>query len=253
MTDLFVKYGLRRLLNLSGKETANGAAETPPEVVAAVAAILPESVDMLDLQAAASAVIARVAGSDAGFVTGCVAAGLSVSVAACMTGTDIVKVEQLPDTAGMKNEVILQKGHDVHYGSRLSQKLRLPGARVVEVGTATDCAQYQLRGAIGPQTAAAVFVWSHHCVLPGLLDLRAFASVCREAGVPVIVDAANEYDWPGMLAMGADLVIFSALKAARGPTAGVIAGREDLVRACMFQERGIGRPMKAGKEGVIGA
>lgn len=251
--DVFTKYDLRKVINVSGRETAYGAAKVPDQVIRAVASILPHSVDVLDLEAAASEVVARVTGAEAGFITGCAAAGISVSVAACMAGSDLVRTEQLPDTTGLKEEVILQKGHDVNYGARVSQNIRLPGARVVEIGTATDCAEYQLRGAIGSHTGAAVFVWSHHAVMTGLLDLREFSDICHQHGVPVIVDAANEQDWPGILAMGADLLIFSAHKAAGGPTAGVIAGRAELVRACMFQERGIGRTMKCGKEAIVGA
>jgi L-seryl-tRNA(Ser) seleniumtransferase len=253
MRDPFERYGLRRLINVSGKETANGAAQVPPEVINAVAAILGESVDMLELQAAASGVIARVTSGGAGYVAGCVAAGISMSVAACMTGSDLARVERLPDTTGMRDEVILQKGHNIAYGGRLDQQVRLTGAQLVEIGTSTECSLYQLRGAISPATAAAIYVVSHHAVLADMLDLRSFCAVCREHGVPVIVDAANEYDWRGMFEQGADLVIFSAHKAPRGLTAGVVAGREDLVRAVLFNERGIGRPMKVGKEGVMGA
>jgi L-seryl-tRNA(Ser) seleniumtransferase len=251
--DFFARHGLRRLVNVSGKETANGAAQVPPEVAGQVLSMLGESVDMLELQAAASAVIARVTGGGAGFVAGCVAAGLCMSVAACMTGADMAKVEQLPDTAGMRDEVILQKGHNVGYGGRLDQQIRLTGAGLVEIGTATECSHYQLRGAIGARTAAAIYVVSHHAVLADMIDLRSFCAICHEQGVPVIVDAANEYDWPGMFAAGADVVVFSAHKAPRGLTAGVVAGREDLMRAVLFNERGIGRPMKAGKEGIVGA
>ena len=86
----------------------------------------------------------------------------------------------------------------------------------------------------------------------GLIDLVTFCRICRERGVPVIVDAAAEYGWRDFLAAGADLVLFSAQKAAAGLTAGVVAGKRDLVRACYAQQRGIGRPMKAGKEGIIG-
>jgi L-seryl-tRNA(Ser) seleniumtransferase len=70
--------------------------------------------------------------------------------------------------------------------------------------------------------------------------------------VPVVVDAAAEYGWRDMLATGADLVLFSAQKALGGPTAGVIAGKRHLVRAAYAQSRGIARPMKAGKEAVVG-
>ncbi|MCC7426915.1 MAG: aminotransferase class V-fold PLP-dependent enzyme [Alphaproteobacteria bacterium] len=253
MADIFDRYGLTRLINVSGKETANGAAQVPPEVLDAVMGVLPQAVDILELQAAASGVIARVTGGEAGFVAGCVAAGICMSVAGCMTGPDMVRVERLPDANGMKNEVLLLKGHNVTYGGRIDQQIALTGARVVEVGTATDVALYQLRGAIGPNTAAAVYVLSHHAVQADMIDLATFCSVCHEAGVPVIVDAANEYDWPGMFAKGADIVIFSAHKAPRAPTAGVVAGREALVRAALFNERGIGRPMKCGKEGIVGA
>jgi len=86
-----------------------------------------------------------------------------------------------------------------------------------------------------------------------MIGLRDFAEACHAADVPVIVDAAAEYGWRGFLAAGADLLLFSAQKAMGGPTAGIVAGRRDLVRACHAQQRGIGRPMKAGKEAVAGA
>ncbi len=252
MSDIFEKYGLSRVVNVSAKETAWGAARVHPEVIGAAASILPHALDLGQLHRAASAVIAEAAGGEAGFVTGCTAAGIAVSVAACMTGLNLALVEQLPDTTGMKDEVIVQKGHECNFGARISQMIRIPGARVVEVGTATDCARFQVEGAINENTAAAVYVVSHHTVQVGQLDLAAFAEVCRAKGVPVIVDVAGEYDWPGVLEVGADLVIWSAHKTMGGLTAGVIAGRADLIGACYFNERGIGRPMKAGKEGIIG-
>jgi L-seryl-tRNA(Ser) seleniumtransferase len=71
--------------------------------------------------------------------------------------------------------------------------------------------------------------------------------------VPVIVDAASEYDLRGFLAAGADLAVYSAHKFLGGPTAGIVAGRKDLVRAAYLQNYGIGRGMKVGKEGIAGA
>jgi D-glucosaminate-6-phosphate ammonia-lyase len=252
-TDPFARYGLARLINASGTETVFGASPVSPEVISAISAILPHSVDMAELQAVASRVIAQVTGAEAGFVTGCTSASIVIAAAACMTGLDLGRIERLPDSAGFRNELVIQKGHVVNYGSTISGDLRLSGAKVIEFGAAAETGVYQLRAAISPNTAAAVYVISHHCVATGMIGLAEFVKTCREAGVPVIVDAAAEYDWSGILSTGADLLLFSAQKAMAGPTAGIVAGRRDLVRACYAQQRGIGRPMKAGKEAVMGA
>src|SRR6202007_31539 len=82
--------------------------------------------------------------------------------------------------------------------------------------------------------------------------LKQFAAICRAKGVPVIVDAASEYDLKGFLQQGGDIVIFSGHKFLGGPTTGIVAGRKDLVRAAYLQNRGIGRGMKVGKESIAG-
>lgn len=253
MVDLLASLGLRQVINASGTMTALGASSVSAEVIAAATSILPRFVLMTELQAAASRAIAEATGAEAGCVTASVASGISVAVAACMTGAELSRIEQLPDTRGLRNEVLLQKGHDVNFGASISQMIALTGAQVVEVGTATSCGAYQLRGAVTEQTAAAVYVVSHHTVQSGLIDLRTFCTVCHEAGVPVVVDAASEYDLRGFLSQGADVVLYSAHKFLGGLTAGIIAGGLDLVRACYLQERGIGRAMKVGKEGIVGA
>lgn len=253
MSELFDRFGIRRVINASGTETVHGASRASEKVAAAVAAVLPHWIEMAELQRAASESIAKATGAEAGFVTGCSAAGIAVGVAAAMTGCDLGRVERLPDTAGLKNRVILQKGHEVNFGATVTQMIRITGAVPVEIGTATGCAAFQLEAAIDERTVAAVFVLSHHTVQSGLMDLKTFSAVCKAKGVPVIVDAAAEYDWPRMLRDGATCVVFSAQKAAVGATAGVMAGEREFIRACYHQERGIGRPMKAGKENVVGA
>ena len=253
MTDIFDRLGLRRVINVSGTETPFGASPVRPEVIAAITEITPHSVLMRELQSAASEVIARAAGTEAGCVTGCTAAGIVVAVAACMTGRDLARVEQLPDTKGMKNEVVMQKGHEITYGHNVSQNVRIAGASVIEIGAATQCGVYQLRHAITSNTAAAMYVVSPLTVQNRLIDLRTFCAVCHEYDVPVIVDAASVTDPRPYVEAGADLVLFSAHKAFASLTAGVIAGRLALVQACIYQEHGIGRPMKVGKEGVAGA
>lgn len=87
----------------------------------------------------------------------------------------------------------------------------------------------------------------------GMIPLETFAKIAHAKGIPVIVDAASEYDLTGFLAKGADIAIYSGHKFLGGPTSGIVAGREDLVRAAYLQNIGIGRGMKIGKESIAGA
>ena len=170
-----------------------------------------------------------------------------------MTGTDFLAIEKLPDrTCSLKNEVILQLGHAVNYGAPVDQSIRLAGGKVVLAGTATQVMPYHIESAINENTAALLFVVSHHTVQFGQVSLEQVAEICRPRGVPVIVDAASEYDLRGFLDRGADIVIYSGHKFLSGPTSGIVAGRKDLVRAAYLQNKGIGRGMKVGKESIAG-
>src|SRR3712207_5209869 len=115
-------------------------------------------------------------------------------------------------------------GHMVGYGAPVEQGVRLAGARVVPVGQATSARRYQLEGAITERTAAALYVVSHHTVQYGLLPLDEFVAACHARGVPVIVDAASEYDLKGFLATGADIALYSSHKFLGAPTGGIVAG-----------------------------
>jgi L-seryl-tRNA(Ser) seleniumtransferase len=250
--DIRAQLGLRPIINVSGTMTALGASIVVPEAVAAVTAILSEFVEVDDLQRKASAVIARLCGTEAGFVTASCAAAITLGVAGAMTGDDLAAVERLPDAAGMKQEVVILAGHMISYGAPVEQGIRLAGAKVVPVGQATSARHHQLAGAINERTAAAVYVVSHHVVQYGMLPLAEFAEIAHARGVPVIVDAASEYDLRGFLAAGADLALYSSHKFLGGPTGGIVAGRKELVRAAYLQNAGIGRGMKVGKEGIAG-
>src|SRR5262245_25938504 len=251
-SDIRLRLGVRPVINISGTMTSLGASIVVPEAVEAVAAVLPQFVEIDEVQKRASAAIARLCRAEAGFVTASCSAGISVAVAGAMTGADAAAIERLPDTTGLKNEVPILVGHMVTYGAPVEQAIRLTGAKAVPVGQATFARRYQVEGAINERTAAAVYVVSHHVVDHGLVPLEEFAHVCRARGVPVIVDAASEYDLKGFLARGADLAIYSAHKFLGGPTAGIVAGNTGLVRAAFMQNHGIGRGMKVGKEGIVG-
>jgi D-glucosaminate-6-phosphate ammonia-lyase len=250
--DIRSRLGLRPVINVSGTMTSLGASIVVPQAVEAVAAILTEFVELGDLHRRASTVIAELTGAEAGFITASCSAAISLAVAAAMTGPDLAAIERLPETTDLKNEVLIQSGHMVSYGAPVEQAIRLAGAKVVPVGQATGAAAYQLRGAINERTAAALYVVSHHVVDYAQIPLKVFAAVAHERGIPVIVDAASEYDLAGFLADSADLVLYSGHKFLGGPTSGIVAGPKEMVRNVYLQNRGIGRGMKVGKEGIVG-
>src|SRR5690606_15914844 len=113
--DIRPSLGLRPVINVSGTMTSLGASIAVSEVIEAMAQILPEFVEISDLQRKASAVIARATGAEAGCVTACAASGITLAVAAAMTGADLAKIRQLPDTTGMKDEVVMLAGHMVNF------------------------------------------------------------------------------------------------------------------------------------------
>ena len=250
--DIRARLGLRPVINVSGTMTSLGASIVVPQAIETVASVLGQWTEMSDLQRMASRTIARLTGSEAGCVTASCSAGITLAVAAAMTGSDLAVIERLPDTSGLRNEVVVQAGHLVSYGAPIDQAIRLSGAKVVPVGQATSAYAYQLAGAITENTAAAVYVVSHHVVEYGQIPLANFIATAHAKGVPVIVDAASEYDLTGFLAAGADVVLYSGHKFLGGPTSGIIAGSRALVRAAYLQNLGIGRGMKVGKEGIAG-
>ncbi len=251
-SDIRARRGLRPIINVSGTMTTLGASIVVPEAVREVAEILPEWVEVNHLHKMASQTIARSTGTEAGFVTSSAAAGITLAIAGCMTGPDLGKVEQLPDTTGMKSEVVIQIGHLTGYGASVDQAIRLAGAACAPVGNVTDVKAYQLAHKITEKTAAALYVVSHSTSQYGQLPLAEFARVCRDHGVPVIADLASEYDLKGFAESGADLVIYSGHKFLGGPTAGIVGGKKALVRATFLQNYGIGRGMKVGKESILG-
>ncbi|MBX5169928.1 MULTISPECIES: aminotransferase class V-fold PLP-dependent enzyme [unclassified Rhizobium] len=250
--DIRPSLGLRPVINVSGTMTSLGASIVVPEAIEAMASILPHFVEINDLQRKASAIIARLTGGEAGFVTASCSAGISLAVAGAITADNLLAIEKLPDAVPEKNEVLVQMGHVVSYGAPVDQAIRLAGGKAVLIGQATSTHRFHMEKAITDKTAAAVYVVSHHVVDYGLLNLKEFVEVAHAKGVPVIVDAASEYDLRIFLEQGADIALYSGHKFLGGPTSGIVAGRKELVRHAFLQNMGIGRGMKVGKESIFG-
>jgi len=251
-TDLFARWNLTPVINASGTMTGIGASRVPAEIRAVVDEVLGQFVGMDELQSLASDVIAGATGAEAGCVTGCAAAAITQTVAACLTGVDLAKIEALP-RVWTERRVLLPMGHMINYGAPVDQAIRLAGADVVPVGTAAACEQWHLRASLQQGAVAAVYVVSHHTVRDNELPIDVFIEICRKHGVAVIVDMASEYDLRGPIELGASAAIYSGHKFLSGVTSGIVAGKADLVQATYLQHMGIGRTMKAGKESVAGA
>ncbi|NMB11672.1 MAG: aminotransferase class V-fold PLP-dependent enzyme [Firmicutes bacterium] len=253
MKAIYEKYGLTPVINARSSATLLGAAQVGPYIREVVADSLGLSFAMAELQKRASQEIASFTGAEAGCVTACTAAGLSVAVAACITGRDPHRIKELPRVEGLKDEVVIEKGHVISAGDApMYQVVRITGATLIEVGEAADCGVFQLEASLMEQTACALYVITPRSSEAGLIDLETFIEVCHSKDVPVIVDAADGRGLREIVALGADIVIASGHKWICGPTSGILAGRKELIQACYMQEMGIGRMMKAGKESVIG-
>jgi len=284
MSDIFARFGVARIINAYGTNTRLSAGPLADEVAEAMREAARSSVDILDLQAAASREITRATGAEAGFVTSGASAALLLGAAACLARLDAGAMNRLPATREGRCEFLVSRSQRNMY----DRAIETAGGRLVDVGIpdrvsgagVRDASAAEFADAITPRTAGILHVAQPHAEPP----LPALARVAREAGVPLIVDAAAQLPPAANLRRfmeeGADLVAFSGGKAIGGPQAsGILCGRAPLVASALaqmldldlpeaqfrappefaplaqlafFPRTGIGRSCKVGREEVMG-
>ena len=283
LADPYQRLGVRPRINAAGALTRLGGAVMAPEVVAAMAAAARASVDIGELQDAASGRIARATGAEAGLVTTGAAAALTLAAAAAIARWDVARMAALPHADGFPHDILIPRTHRTGYAHALAAA----GARLVDIGHndrgtgagVRGLEAWEIETALSPSVVAVAFSAN----AANLVDLPTVAAVCRANGVPMIVDAAAQLppkeNLRRFIALGADLVAFSGGKALGGPQAsGILAGRRDLVASALLQQldmdvspetwtpprmvdranlrgvphHGIGRGFKAGKEEIVG-
>lgn len=282
--SIYEKLGLQPIINAAGTLTRLGGTVMRPEVRDAMTEAANELIPVDELQAVASSVIAHKCGSEAGFVTSGAAAGLTLAAAACMTGLDVARMDQLPHPEGGRTEIIICRPHRNSY----DHAYRAAGATFREVGMSDryvgvgvrETEVWEIEAAINERTAAIAYTAGANAHPP----LRALTEMASRHGVPGIVDAAGQLPPPSNLwryiADGADLVVFSGGKAIRGPQGtGILAGRRDLISSVALQSldmdvtfdlwspppelitkiklvgaprHGVGRGYKVAKEQIVG-
>ena len=282
--NVYERLGIRTIVNASGPSTRLSGGIMRPEVAAAMAEASQWCVDLAEVQGRASEILAEATGAEAGYVTAGASAALMLASAACLAGFDPARMNRLPDTTGMANEVVVARSQRNMYDRAVAQA----GARLVEVGIpdrfsgagVRDAQSWEYEAAINDKTAAILWVAQDHSE-PSLPEI---VTLARRHKLPVIVDAAGQLppaeNLKRFVADGADLVAFSGGKAIGGPQAsGFLAGRRPLIQSAALQQldhdtyfeqwsppaslvdkrtvvglpaSGVGRAAKCGKEEIVG-
>src|SRR5881394_1621561 len=242
--NVYTRLGVKTVINCRGTWTYLSGSLQFPEVRAAQTEASHHFVNMFELQHAASRRLAELTGAEAGMVTSGAAGAMASAAAACMAGSDPKYIWQLPDTTGLKQEVIMVGGR-----SAFDNAIRLTGAKLVLVGTAEE-----LANAINQNTA---MIYTTHLGS----DLQTETAVAKKYNIPMLLDDAAGIPPIANIKlyaqMGLDMYTFSGGKGLRGPQcSGLLLGRKDLIEAAMLntspREGAVCRAMKVGKEEIVG-
>ena len=182
--NVYQRLGLRTIVNASGPSTRLSGGIMRREVAEAMAEASQWCVDLAELQGRASEILAEATGAEAGYVTAGASAALMLATAACLAGLDPAKMNRLPDTTGMANEVVVARSQRNMYDHAVAQA----GAKLIEVGIpdrfsgagVRDAQVWEYEAAITERTAAILWVAQPHAE-PGLTEIVALARRHRPA------------------------------------------------------------------------
>ncbi|MBI4311779.1 MAG: hypothetical protein HY681_08355 [Chloroflexi bacterium] len=260
--DVYKELGARPVINAIGSVTMLGGSTPVPEVKEAMQRAESAYIPLMELEERAGEAIARMMNVPAAYITSGAGSALTLATAAFMAGDDDRKIQQLPDTTGMKNEILIQKRQRYWY----DRCLELAGARLVEFGTAERTTRNDLERAIGPETAAVHYYAVEQSPDPSALSLQETIEVAHARGVPVMVDSAGQIyplDIFGKyVRMGADFQCIAAKYLGAPQSTGLALGTRDAIRKLGLQSfvsyegrriRGVGRPQKVDRQEMVGA
>lgn len=245
------KYELKRVINASGRMSILGVSAPSDSVMEAMKKGGQRYVEISDLVDKAGNYAAEILNSEAAVIVNSASSGIAMSVAAMVTKGNRIACEKLHQISFNKNEIILLKGHNVQYGAPVETMIYLGGGRLVEAGYANEGRAEHIKEAITENTAAIIYVKSHHAVQKNMISVEDAWEVAQQYNIPLIVDAAAEDDIKKYVRYS-DLAIYSGSKAIEGPTSGLVAGKRKYIEWIKVQFNGIGRSMKVGKETIFG-
>ena len=252
--NVYSRIGARPVINAAGNTTVWGGSTPSPAVKRAMDEANSSFVEMEELLKKSGDYIANQLGVDGAYVaSGCYAA-LALSTAACMTGTDQELSDRLPDTTGMKNEVVLARPQAYTY----DRSYTVCGAKLVWAGDDDGASVEAYEQAIGPDTAAVAYLVRAEPDA-GVASLDDVVELAHSHGVPVIADAAAQIyptDYFVRNAQAADLVCFGGKYMGGPQSSGFVCGRGDLIDAVthhgFISHKTIGRGFKLDRQEILG-
>ena len=249
--NVYTRLGAKPFIMANIPFTFLSATLVWPEVRQAMDEAAHYFVDIVQLQRAAGKRLAEISGAEAGMITSGAAGAMATATAACVAGSDPNKIWRLPDSTGMRNEVLMWGGRSI-----FDNAIRLAGGKPVVVKTLDE-----LRKAVTSNTAMLYTGYPADPEPRNPPPLGEIVSICHQSDVPVFVDAAGGIppvsNVKRYARMGVDLYTFSGGKGLKGPQcSGLLFGRKDLIEAALLNsspmEGAVCRPMKVGKEEIIG-
>ncbi len=255
------RLGVRSWVNAKNWSTVIGGTWIDDRVLEAMDEVAKTFVDMHELIAKADERIAELCQVEEAHVSTGTGASMGLVVAGCMAGTDFSKWMRLPHTEGMRNEVVMARGHNIAYTPQWTAS----GAKIVEYGQAGSLRAFteEMEAAIAENTCCIAHTLSYNVVPRGIIPLDTVVEVAHKHDLPVVVDAASMLPPVENLHKftdeGADVVIFSGGKAIRAPNnTGLMLGNGrgariiEAVRSHSFPHSGWGRGFKISKEQIVG-
>ena len=267
--EIYKEMGAKPIINAIGSVTLLGGSTPKPVVKEAMDRADAAYVNLPHLQEVVGKKIADYCNVPSAYVTSGAGAALALAGAAFMAGNDDDLIQQLPNTSGMKGEMLIQKCQRYWY----DRCIEVSGAKLVEFGDELGAVESDLENAITEQTCG--ITWVANELSPGTvvgnniqtnpLSLEKVVEIAKKHGIYVLVDAAAQIyplDILGKyIRMGADAQVIAAKYMGASQSVGLALGTEEMIGKIANQSftgyegrriRGIGRPMKVDRQEIIG-
>ena len=259
---IYKDLGLQPIINATGSVTALGGSVVAKEVKEAMDMSNDVYIPMADLEKKVGDEIANILGVPAAYITSGAGSALTLAAAAFMAGKDDKKIQQLPNTEGMPNKILIQKRQRYWY----DRCMEFSGGQLVEIGNEDGTTKDDLISSIDDETACVHYpVYEQAEIDKNILSLEEVIEIAHSKNKPVSVDAAGQIypleNFGKYVKMGADFQCIAAKYMGAPHSTGIALGTKDVIDSISRHSfvgyesrriRGIGRPHKIDRQEIIG-